>query len=222
MVKLSYQKIKTYGLNILLALLFILPSATTSAQEEVQKNQLKFARLLRLVDGYYVDSANVDDLTEKAIVHLLGELDPHSTYTSKEEVDRLNEPLNGNFEGIGISFNIYKDTLLVTTTIAGGPSEKVGLRAGDRIVNVDEKDIAGIGLKNSDVFDMLRGKKGTQVDLKILRKGEPELLSFTIIRDKIPIYSLDASYILDDQTGYIKLGRSLKHLQKNLPKQCLN
>lgn len=210
MVKLSYKKIKTIGLNILLALLFILPSVTTSAQEEVQKNQLKFARLLRLVDGYYVDSANVDNLTEKAIVHLLGELDPHSTYTSKEEVDRLNEPLNGNFEGIGISFHIFKDTLMVTTTIAGGPSEEVGLRAGDRIVSVDQKDIAGIGLKNSDVFDMLRGKKGTKVDLKILRRGEPELLSFTIIRDKIPLYSLDASYMLDDQTGYIKLGRFSK------------
>lgn len=190
-----------------MAMALIMPTTVLQAQEGVQKNQLKFARLLRLVDGYYVDSANVDKLTEKAIVTLLGELDPHSVYISKEEVDKMNEPLKGNFEGIGISFNIFKDTLLVTSVISGGPSEKVGLRAGDRIVDVDGKNIAGIGLKNSDVFDLLRGKKGTRVNLKILRKTEPELLSFTIIRDKIPIFSLDASYMLDESTGYIKLNK---------------
>lgn len=204
MTKLKH--IKTIGINLILALFIVLPT-TLKAQNEVQENQVKFARLLRLVDGYYVDSANVDDLTEKAIVHLLGELDPHSTYISKEEVDKMNEPLKGNFEGIGISFNIYKDTLMVTTTISGGPSEKVGLRAGDRIVEVDGKDIAGIGLKNSDVFDLLRGEKGSKVDLTIARKGESNPLDFTIIRDKIPIFSLDASYMLDESTGYIKLNK---------------
>lgn len=207
MQKLSYIKFKKVVLSLLLAFLFILPPSMAEAQNSVQQNQLKFGRLLRLVDGYYVDSTNVDALTEKAIVNLLTELDPHSTYISKEEVEKMNEPLKGNFEGIGISFNIYKDTLLVTTTISGGPSEKVGLRAGDRIIEVDEKMIAGIGLKNSDVFDMLRGKKGTRVDLKILRKVNKELLDFTIIRDKIPIFSLDASYMLDESTGYIKLNK---------------
>jgi carboxyl-terminal processing protease len=207
MKQISVKQLRRSGFNILLALALILPSIQTSAQESVQENQLKFARLLRLVDGYYVDSANVTKLTEDAIVHLLGELDPHSTYISKEEVDRMNEPLKGNFEGIGISFNIYKDTLLVTTTISGGPSEKVGLRAGDRIIEVDGDNIAGIGLKNSDVFDLLRGDKGTEVDLKIFRRSEPELLDFTIIRDKIPIFSLDASYMLDESTGYIKLNK---------------
>lgn len=197
------------GLCLVMALLLALPAHNVFAQskETVQMNQLKFARLLRLVDGYYVDSSNVDKLTENAIVSLLGELDPHSTYISKEEVDKMNEPLQGNFEGIGISFNIFKDTLLVTTTISGGPSEKVGLRAGDRILEVDGKNIAGTGLKNTDVFDLLRGKKGTKVELKILRKSMPELLDFTIIRDKIPIYSLDASYMLDKSTGYIKLNK---------------
>ncbi|MCF6357684.1 MAG: S41 family peptidase, partial [Draconibacterium sp.] len=169
--------------------------------------QLKFGRLLRLVDGYYVDSANVEKLTEKAIVSLLSELDPHSTYISKDEVDKMNEPLKGNFEGIGISFNIYKDTLLVTTTISGGPSEKVGLRAGDRIIEVNDTSIAGTGLKNSDVFRLLRGKKGTRVDLTVLRKPGNNLLDFTIIRDKIPIFSLDASYMIDKYTGYIKLNK---------------
>lgn len=200
------KHIKTIGISIFLALTFTIP-VSSQAQNKVQDNQVKFARMLRLIDGYYVDSSDVDDLTEKAIVHMLEELDPHSTYISKEEVDKMNEPLKGNFEGIGISFNIYKDTLLVTTTISGGPSEKVGLQAGDRIIEVDGKNIAGIGLKNSDVFDMLRGKKGTKVDLSIYRKGESTPLDFTIVRDKIPIYSLDASYMLDESTGYIKLNK---------------
>lgn len=207
MRQITVRQLRRSGFNILLALVLIIPSISTSAQESVQESQLKFARLLRLIDGYYVDSANVSKLTEDAIVHLLGELDPHSTYISKEEVDKMNEPLKGNFEGIGISFTIYKDTLMVTTTISGGPSEKVGLRAGDRIVDVDEKNIAGIGLKNSDVFDLLRGDKGTEVNLKVFRKSEPELLDFKIIRDKIPIFSLDASYMINESTGYIKLNK---------------
>jgi carboxyl-terminal processing protease len=185
----------------------VLAPALLSAQESVQKNQLKFGRLLRLVDSYYVDTTNVDELTENAIVHLLSELDPHSVYISKEEVQRMNEPLQGNFEGIGISFNIFKDTLLVTTTIPGGPSEKVGVRAGDRIVEVDGENIAGTGIKNSDVFDLLRGKKGTSVEIKVVRKSSAEMLEFKIIRDKIPINSLDASYMLDESTGYIKLNK---------------
>jgi len=198
-------------LNVLLVLfiglLILQPDMPAQAQEAVQKNQMKFGRLLRLVDGYYVDSADVDDLTEKAIIHMLSELDPHSVYISKEEVERMNEPLQGNFEGIGISFNIFKDTLLVTTTIPGGPSEKVGLRAGDRIIEVDGKIIAGTGIKNSDVMDMLRGEKGTTVEVKILRRNINEALDFTIVRDKIPIHSLDAAYMLDEATGYIKLNK---------------
>lgn len=204
---LSFKKIVRVLFSIFLTVLFIIPVTELEAQNSVQQNQLKFGRLLRLIDGYYVDSTNVDDITEKAIVNLLSDLDPHSTYISKEEVDKMNEPLKGNFEGIGISFNIYKDTLLVTTTISGGPSEKVGLRAGDRIVEVDDTLIAGIGLKNSDVFEKLRGKKGTKVALKVLRKPSKEMLDFTIIRDKIPIFSLDASYMLDESTGYIKLNK---------------
>lgn len=207
MKNLSLKKIKAVAISFSLTLMLLAPIVEINAQQSVQENQLKFGRLLRLVDGYYVDSANVGELTEKAIVHLLSELDPHSVYISKEEVEKMNEPLKGNFEGIGISFNIFKDTLLVTTTIAGGPSEKVGLRAGDRIVTVDAKNIAGIGLINTDVFDMLRGKKGTEVNLSVARKSEPELLDFTIIRDKIPINSLDASYMIDETTGFIKLNK---------------
>ncbi len=192
---------------VLVALLSFQPVAEINAQEAVQKNQMKFGRLLRLVDGYYVDSADVDELTEKAIIHLLSELDPHSVYISKEEVERMNEPLQGNFEGIGISFNIFKDTLLVTATIPGGPSEKLGLRAGDRIVQVDGENIAGVGLKNTDVMNKLRGEKGTTVEVKVLRRNLDETLDFKIVRDKIPIFSLDASYMLDENTGYIKLNK---------------
>ena len=201
------ENLKSRGIFILLSIFLLIPASFVSAQNSVQQNQLKFGRLLRLVDGYYADSTNIDELTEKAIVHLLSELDPHSVYISKEEVEELNQPLVGNFEGVGISFNILKDTLLVLTTISGGPSEKVGLRAGDRIVEVDDKNIAGIGLKNSDVFDLLRGDKGTKVEIKVLRRRTPELLDFTIIRDKIPIYSLDASYMINESTGLIKLNR---------------
>jgi carboxyl-terminal processing protease len=203
------SRIKSFKTGILLLIISatVLNPIVLTGQESVQKNQMKFGRLLRLVDGYYVDSANIDELTEKAIIHLLSELDPHSVYISKEEVDKMNEPLQGNFEGIGISFNIFKDTLLITSVIPGGPSEKVGLRAGDRIVEVDGKNIAGTGIKNSDVMEMLRGDKGTTVEISVLRRNLNELLNFTIIRDKIPIFSLDASYMLDDETGYIKLNK---------------
>ncbi len=207
MQNILFEKYRKFGVVLFLTMLFIIHSSFISAQEKVQQNQLKFGRLLRLVESYYVDSANIDELTEKAIVNVLSELDPHSVYMSKDEVDKMNEPLVGNFEGIGISFNIFKDTLLVTTTISGGPSEKVGLRAGDRIIEVDNKNIAGTGLKNSDVFGMLRGTKGTTVVLKVLRKNTPELLDFTIVRDKIPINSLDASYMINETTGLIKVNK---------------
>ncbi len=187
--------------------ILLISGSSIYAQESVRLDQDKFGRLLRILDNYYVDTVNIDKLTEDAIVQVLSELDPHSVYISKEEVEKMNEPLEGNFEGIGITFNIFKDTLLVNTTIAGGPSEKVGLRPGDRIIEVDHKNIAGIGLKNSDVFDLLRGRKDTKVELKVLRRHTPEMLDFTITRDKIPIYSLDASYMIDESTGFIKLNK---------------
>jgi len=199
-------KYRKAGISILLGMMMMAGGSELKAQD-VQDNTMKFGRLLRLVDSYYVDSTKINDLTEKAIVEVLRNLDPHSVYISKAEVEKMNEPLQGNFEGVGISFNVFKDTLMVVATVPGGPSEKVGLRAGDRIVQVDAKKIASIGLKNTDVYDLLRGKKGTKVEMKIKRKGELNLLDFTVIRDKIPINSLDASYMLDDNTGYIKLNK---------------
>jgi len=199
-------KYRKAGVSILVGIMMMVGGSELKAQD-VQDNTMKFGRLLRLVDSYYVDSTKINDLTEKAVVEVLRNLDPHSVYISKEEVEKMNEPLQGNFEGVGISFNVFHDTLMVVTTIPGGPSEKVGLRAGDRIVQVDAKKIASIGLKNTDVYDLLRGKKGTKVEMKIKRKGEPNLLDFTIIRDKIPINSLDASYMINDNMGYIKLNK---------------
>ena len=199
-------KNKIICFSILLGMIFYAGGGELKAQD-VQNSTAKFSRLLRLIDSYYVDSAKVDDLTEKAIVEVLRGLDPHSVYISKAEVEKMNEPLQGNFEGVGISFNVFHDTLMVVGTVPGGPSEKVGIRSGDRIVSVDAKNIAGVGLKNTDVYDYLRGKKGTKVDLKVRRKGEINLLDFTVIRDKIPINSLDASYLINDNTGYIKLNK---------------
>ncbi|HNW51375.1 MAG TPA: S41 family peptidase [Prolixibacteraceae bacterium] len=175
--------------------------------QNVQSQSAKFNWLLRTIDVNYADSVNIKELTEAAMVKLLSELDPHSVYISEKEVDEMNQPLQGSFDGIGISFNILHDTLIVVQTIPGGPSEKVGLMAGDRILSVDDELIAGKGITSQDVFKRLRGEKGTLVKVKILRKGEKELLDFDIIRDKIPIFSLDASYMIDSKTGYIKLSR---------------
>ncbi|MGF7139100.1 S41 family peptidase [Roseimarinus sediminis] len=189
-----------------LAMTLLLMGYNVSAQD-VQNQSFKFNRMLQLIDNYYVDSTDMEKLTEAAIINMLSELDPHSVYISKEEVEKMNEPLQGSFDGIGISFSILRDTLMVVQTIPGGPSEKVGLQAGDRILFIDDELVAGVGLTNQMVFDRLRGKKGTLVSVKIMRKDEKGLLEFEIIRDKIPIYSLDASYMLNKQTGYIKLNR---------------
>jgi carboxyl-terminal processing protease len=167
----------------------------------------KFTRMLNLIDNFYVDTVNKSDLVEDAIVAMLKELDPHSVYISEDEVKRMNEGLQGNFEGIGVQFNILNDTLMVVSPIPGGPSEKLGIRAGDRIVMIDGDTVAGVGLQNSTVIKLLRGDKGTMVQVQIVRQGEDELLEFDIIRDKIPIYSLDAAYMIDKEIGYIKLNR---------------
>lgn len=175
--------------------------------QPVYKQSLKFARFIDLLDSYYVDSVDAEELVETAIVNILEELDPHSTYIPAEELKKMREPLQGNFEGIGISFNILHDTLYVISAISGGPSEKVGVLAGDKIIQVDGEIIAGTGITNEDVFSLLRGKKGTKVTISVLRKNSTDLIDFDIIRDKIPIFSVDASYMINDNTGYIKINR---------------
>ena len=202
MQKISF---KIPFISLVISLLLLLATVNTYAQDAVQVNQLKFARLLWLIDNLYVESVDIEKLTEDAIIKMLSELDPHSIYISRDDVARMNEPLQGNFEGVGISFGIFKDTLLVTSIIAGGPSEKAGLLAGDRIVEIDKKNIAGTGITNSDVQNMLRGRRGTNVNIKVVRKPQNELLNFTIVRDRVPVYSIDAAYMLDESTGYIKM-----------------
>jgi len=177
-----------------------------SPQEAAQK----FGTLLRYIDQLYVDSVSIEDLTEMAMVHMLEELDPHSVYFSAEELKEADEPLNGNFEGIGVQFNIFKDTVMVVSPISGGPSEKLGIRSGDRIVEVDGENCAGIGITNREVMKLLKGPKGTVVNVGIKREGESELLEFDIVRDKIPIYSLDAVHMVDKEIGYIKVSRFAK------------
>ncbi|MFW5805967.1 MAG: S41 family peptidase [Bacteroidales bacterium] len=204
---------------LVLVVLLSFPPAETIAQDlkNEQTEQLhKFGRVLTLINTLYVDSVNQENVVEDAIVGMLKELDPHSIYISKDEVKRMNEPLEGAFEGIGIQFNILEDTLMVVATIPGGPSEKLGIMPGDRIISVDGKDITDIGLKNSDVVEMLRGEKGTEVDVEIVRSGVDEVLEFTIVRDKIPIFSVNAGYVVDNEIGYVKLNRFSKSTDDEL------
>ncbi|MDR1415866.1 MAG: S41 family peptidase [Prevotellaceae bacterium] len=175
--------------------------------QKVNDAMFKFGRLMYYLSTSYVDTVDVDDLTEKAVIKALSELDPHSSYTSVKDAKATTESLLGNFDGIGIEFNIFNDTLLVISPIAGGPSQKVGIVAGDRIVEVDGKNIAGVSVKNTDVVKMLRGPKGTIVSVRVARRGVDHLLDFTITRDKIPIYSIDAKFWAAPGVAYIHLGR---------------
>lgn len=159
------------------------------------------------ISNLYVDKVDENKLVEDAIIKMLEELDPHSTYSNPEEVKKLNEPLVGNFDGIGIQFNMATDTLFVIQPVSGGPSEKAGILAGDRIIEVNDTVIAGVKMSTEDIMRRLRGRKGTKVSLKIMRRGMSELLPFTVKRDKIPVYSLDASYMIDKRTGYIRISR---------------
>ncbi len=181
---------------------------TIAASSQVlNEGTFKFGRVLSLIDAFYVDSANLDMLTEKAIIEVLRNLDPHSTYISAKDVKDMNEPLNGNFEGIGVQFNLLRDSIIIVEPIGGGPSEKVGIKAGDRILTINGEKVTGINITTSGVRSKLMGPKGTKVNITVYRKGESNILDFTIIRDKIPIYSLDADYMLDKETGYIKLNK---------------
>jgi len=200
------RKIRTITLLLLISI-----SHLGFTQHIPSDGSKKFDALLQIINYTYVDTTNENDLVEDAIVAVLKELDPHSVYIPKEELKKMNEPLIGNFEGVGIQYNIFHDTLLVVSPISGGPSEKVGLQAGDKIIEVDGENIAGIGLQNSDVQKKLRGDKGTKVNLAIKRRNNSTLLNFTITRDKIPIFSVDASYMATPEIGYIKVNRFAKN-----------
>lgn len=186
---------------------FFLACLTTivHAQGISSLQQRKLSSAISAISGLYVDTVNDKKLVESAIEAMLKDLDPHSSYISKEEVERVNEPLEGSFEGVGIQFQLLEDTLLVVQTIAGAPAEKVGVLAGDRIIYIKDELIAGVKMQNSDIMKRLRGPKGTEVIVKIKRGVKNELLTFKIIRDKIPIYSIDATYMIGKDIGYIKI-----------------
>lgn len=194
------------------AFAFSLFSNNREQQAKEQQQQALYQKLVmaeRAIAQLYVDTVNENKLVEDAINGMLTKLDPHSSYSSPEETRELNEPLQGNFSGIGISFNMNNDTLYVIQTISGGPSERIGILAGDRIIAVNDTAIAGVKMKNNDIMKRLRGPKGTDVNVKVLRydNSSTDTIDFRITRADIPIYSVDAAYMVDPTTGYIRINK---------------
>lgn len=193
----------------ILSLIFGLAACSAMQAQETEVNFGSMRKLVMAegaISSLYVEDVDEEKIVESAIKAMLHELDPHSTYNNAEEVEKLNEPLQGNFEGIGVQFNIAEDTLLVIQTVSGGPSQRVGILAGDRIVTVNDTVIAGVKMDRADIMKRLRGPKGTQVEVGIIRRGTPEKMTFIITRDKIPVNTLEASYIAAPGVGYIRLG----------------
>lgn len=182
----------------------LLPGKSTVPQvSNIKARNDKLSSIINIIESDYVDSVDRQELIETAIPAILKKLDPHSVYIPAKDLARANEPLQGNFEGIGISFNLLTDTILVISTIPGGPSEKTGLLPGDKIIFVNDSLVAGRNLSDETVMGMLKGPRGTLVKVRVMRKGYAELLPFEITRDKIPIYSVAVSYMVNDHTGYI-------------------
>lgn len=187
-------------------LLFVLAVTAVGvhAQTEAQMRKLQLAEAA--INRFYVDSVSENKIVESAIRAMLKELDPHSTYSTAEEVKKLNEPLEGSFEGIGVSFNIVEDTLVVIQPVTKGPSEKVGIMAGDKIIAVDDTAIAGVNMSQDEIMKRLRGPKNSKVNLSVFRQGAKDILKFTVVRDKIPVYSVNAAYIAHSNIGYVQFG----------------
>lgn len=198
---MNLKKLFTIALTML--------SLTAVAQNRqgggLDPNQIKILYAAQAVKALYVDTVSNDQLAEDAIRGMLKELDPHSQYTPKKDVEALNEPLNGSFEGIGVQYNMNEDTLVVIQPTSGGPSEKVGIIAGDKIVSVNDTAIAGVKMSKSDIMKRLRGPKGTKVRLGVIRQGVKGVQEFVVTRDKIPVYTIDAWYMIDPTTGYIRI-----------------
>jgi len=188
----------------------MLQPTLASAQMRVNLGEDSPLRKLQIAEitttNLYVDSVDEVKLVEDAIRGMLEKLDPHSTYSNAKEVKQMNEPLNGNFEGIGVQFNMIDDTLMVIQPVTNGPSEKVGILAGDRIVTVNDTAIAGVKMSKEEIMRRLRGPKDTKVVLGIVRQGIDDRLTFTVVRDKIPVHSVDAAYIIRPGIGYIRIG----------------
>lgn len=174
---------------------------------DVAKGYAKYREVLMLVENNYVDSVNTDELVDFSISKMLEKLDPHTAYFNSEEAAAARSQLESGFDGIGVEFNIYNDTVYVVTPLSGGPSETVGIQSGDRIISVNKENLSGPGVTNAQVYKLLRGKRGTKVDLSIERVGNKERMTYSVVRDRIPTYSVDASYMIDQEIGYIKVSR---------------
>ncbi len=200
------NKIIIIALIVLVAGVFIgMKIQNAISDDKVTEQVRKYGEVLSLVSQYYVDTIDTQKLTETAISSLLTELDPHSVYINQEQLKRVNEDFQGSFEGIGVEFDIINDTLTIVSPISDGPSEKLGILAGDKIIKID--GVSCIKIPREDVPKKLRGKKGTKVTVTIIRGGSSEPLEFEITRDKIPLYSVDASFMYDNEIGYIKVSR---------------
>ncbi|MFW5758628.1 MAG: S41 family peptidase [Bacteroidota bacterium] len=198
--------IKKNRIVAILSLALFLSATNVHAQNGTEAAE-KFIRALRIIDFAYVEPVSDDDLVEDAIRGMLKELDPHSVYLSAEELKEANEPLQGSFDGIGVQFNIINDTIVVVSPVPGGPSEKVGILPGDKIVSIDGEKASGSKVTNNFVMEKLRGERGTKVRVGIQRRSVDDILEFTITRNKIPITSLDAAFMATPEIGYIKINR---------------
>ena len=206
----QYRYFPTFLASLLLLLASTSWSFAQSRQNEsdIDVTQIRKLQMAQLaVTQLYVDSVNQKKLVEDAIKGMLDKLDPHSSYSNPEETKKMNEPLEGNFEGIGVQFNILTDTLVVVQTIKKGPSEKVGILNGDRIVSVDGRAIAGVKMPQDSIVKLLRGPKGTKVRLGVVRRGATGVLYFVVTRDKIPMNTVEATYMIAPEVGYIRFDR---------------
>lgn len=202
------MKINIVKVGILATTLLIIACFSGYSQRTDPKTtDQKFISALQAIRFAYVDTVNEAKIVEKAIIEMLKELDPHSRYFTAKEIKEANEPLMGNFEGIGVQFNILKDTIVVITPVPGGPSEKLGIMSGDKIIKIDGEEATGKKVTNTFVVSKLRGEKGSKVTVSILRRGRKSLLDFTIVRDKIPIHSVVSHYMATPDVGYIKLAQ---------------
>ena len=205
-------RISVWVIIVLMLVLMIqrLPKKNVVDLDSTKDDWAKLMLVLNSVDKDYVDDIDHKAVTEKLLPAVMAELDPHSVYLHPVDLEKADEALQGGFDGIGIQFNVPNDTAIVTNVIAGGPSEKAGLLSGDRIIKIDDQNVAGVSLHQDSMVSMMRGPRGTKVRLELKRNGEDKLIPFTIVRDMIPVNSVDVAFMINDTTGYIKLAKFSK------------
>ncbi|TAF35274.1 MAG: S41 family peptidase [Cytophagales bacterium] len=195
------------GVGMLIGGKMFSTATTPERQQDLGQTLEKLKQVMLYVEHYYVDTANIEELADYGIEQMLLKLDPHTVYIPLKDLQISNAQLEGDFDGIGVEFNIFKDTLSIMAVIPNGPSEMVGLQAGDKVIMIDDKNVAGVKLTSRDVFSKLRGPRGTKVKVSVRRKGQSKLMDFIITRDQIPTYTVDAAYMIDKKTGFLKVSR---------------